>query len=393
MPRKKSNTKKVSYNGSTGTVSELAELFGFSYQKMWNLLGGFVHKKGKKRTPFSAKFFCSVCGSEFSANHPSAKFCSGKCREAANFHKPLGPGDCGMCGEKFFQKTGNQKFCSEKCQRKSGRPTPVPRPKKIPAVKIRVDHGMRGCAECGAKFHGKTRNHAYCSTECSSRACRRRALERSGTPRSRMTYEPGSCPRCLSMLPVPRNRSKKFCTDWCAAAFRLGSRPVTMTSDPCNCPICSAPLPVPRDDRIKYCSKECRSTQCDRNRRKLPSVRVREAMKRSLRIALSKHGLRKRCSILKYFGCTAKELKDHIEGQFVDGMSWDNYSSTGWHIDHIIPVSAFDVSMEAHKMVCFNRWNLRPLWAQDNIRKGDSMPPHDEIPRPIRKMAGKIGVL
>ena len=36
------------------------------------------------------------------------------------------------------------------------------------------------------------------------------------------------------------------------------------------------------------------------------------------------------------------QLKEHIEKQFVDGMSWDNWGE--WHIDHIKPVSKFDKS-------------------------------------------------
>jgi len=69
-------------------------------------------------------------------------------------------------------------------------------------------------------------------------------------------------------------------------------------------------------------------------------------------------------------GYTAKGLIRHIEKQFTDGMSWENRDK--WHIDHIIPVSAFNFTKPEH--IDFKRcWalsNLRPMWAKDNISKG-----------------------
>ena len=37
----------------------------------------------------------------------------------------------------------------------------------------------------------------------------------------------------------------------------------------------------------------------------------------------------------EYTQCTIEELRQHIEAQFTEGMSWNNYGK--WHIDHIIP--------------------------------------------------------
>ena len=39
---------------------------------------------------------------------------------------------------------------------------------------------------------------------------------------------------------------------------------------------------------------------------------------------------------VEYLGCTIEELRQHIESQFKEGMSWNNYGK--WHIDHIIPI-------------------------------------------------------
>lgn len=70
-------------------------------------------------------------------------------------------------------------------------------------------------------------------------------------------------------------------------------------------------------------------------------------------------------------GCTPQELKTHLERQFQDGMSWDNYGFYGWHIDHIIPLSSAQNEEEIYKLCHYT--NLQPLWAKDNLSKGDKL--------------------
>jgi hypothetical protein len=64
------------------------------------------------------------------------------------------------------------------------------------------------------------------------------------------------------------------------------------------------------------------------------------------------------------------QLRSHLERQFQEGMSWNNYGQ--WHVDHIIPVSSFsfsDAEDDDFKR-CWSLANLRPLWASENMRKG-----------------------
>lgn len=68
-------------------------------------------------------------------------------------------------------------------------------------------------------------------------------------------------------------------------------------------------------------------------------------------------------------GCTIKELKIYLESKFRAGMSWDNYGRKGWHIDHIVPCSKFDLSHPEEQRKCFHYTNLQPLWAIDNCIK------------------------
>lgn len=66
-------------------------------------------------------------------------------------------------------------------------------------------------------------------------------------------------------------------------------------------------------------------------------------------------------------GYTPTELKKRIEFNFVFGMSWENHGV--WHIDHIKPVSVFkeDTPTRVVNMLC----NLRPIWASENLSKGN----------------------
>jgi hypothetical protein len=68
-------------------------------------------------------------------------------------------------------------------------------------------------------------------------------------------------------------------------------------------------------------------------------------------------------------GCSIEELKDHLEGLFVEGMTWLNYG-LDWHIDHILPCCSFDLLQPEQQLICFNYKNLQPLWAKDNLKKG-----------------------
>lgn len=87
-----------------------------------------------------------------------------------------------------------------------------------------------------------------------------------------------------------------------------------------------------------------------------------------LTIALKKAGAKKAAPTFELIGCDTACLRVHIESLFRDGMSWDNIGK--WHLDHIIPCSAFDLVDPLQQKKCFHFSNLQPLWAEDNLSKG-----------------------
>jgi len=70
-------------------------------------------------------------------------------------------------------------------------------------------------------------------------------------------------------------------------------------------------------------------------------------------------------------GCSMEKLKQHLEKQFKPGMSWNNWSQFGWHIDHIKPRALFNLMNPEEQRKCFHYTNLQPLWAEENLSKGD----------------------
>jgi len=76
----------------------------------------------------------------------------------------------------------------------------------------------------------------------------------------------------------------------------------------------------------------------------------------------------KSANTLDLIGCPIEQLKEHLESQFTEGMTWDNYGE--WHIDHKTPCCSFDLTDPKQQRECFNYKNLQPLWAVDNLRKG-----------------------
>lgn len=75
-------------------------------------------------------------------------------------------------------------------------------------------------------------------------------------------------------------------------------------------------------------------------------------------------------SSIRDLGCTLVELRVYLESKFLPGMSWENWAPNGWHIDHIIPLSSFDLTDREQFLKACHYSNLQPLWAIDNRIKG-----------------------
>jgi putative ubiquitin-RnfH superfamily antitoxin RatB of RatAB toxin-antitoxin module len=153
---------------------------------------------------------------------------------------------------------------------------------------------------------------------------------------------------------------------------------------------------VKRPDRIPYYRNLCKSCKSLRNQTDSIKQLNKEYFEKNKITIYSKRQLRKQNNInerladsvrarlraalkgnyktgmaLQELGCTISVLKQHLSAKFEQGMSWDNYGK--WHMDHIRPLSAFDLSDAEQINVACNYSNIQPLWAKDNLMKGSKI--------------------
>ena len=100
-----------------------------------------------------------------------------------------------------------------------------------------------------------------------------------------------------------------------------------------------------------------------------PQARLANSLRGRVRLALKSQGEKKNAKTTKLIGCEISFLAKHLEKKFQPGMSWDNYGK--WHIDHIKPISKFDLTNPEEQRICFHYKNLQPLWAKDNLKKSN----------------------
>lgn len=106
-----------------------------------------------------------------------------------------------------------------------------------------------------------------------------------------------------------------------------------------------------------------------------PCYLLKDRLRSALKRGLTQHGLKKTARTEAMTGCSVEHLRKHFESQFVNGMSWANPES--YSIDHIVPISAFNLLDAEERFWSFNWQNLRPMPLLDNKRK------HATIPSPL----------
>lgn len=119
-------------------------------------------------------------------------------------------------------------------------------------------------------------------------------------------------------------------------------------------------------DPDKY--REANRINAQKRREDRIDVRLRSRISSQIRYCL---GTRKGgMTTQRLLGYSIDELRVHLERQFLPDMNWSNFGK--WHIDHIVPLASFTItgSDDPELRRAWALTNLRPLWAEDNIRKG-----------------------
>ena len=129
-------------------------------------------------------------------------------------------------------------------------------------------------------------------------------------------------------------------------------------------------------EKVAQYQKEKRTNEYSREymkkRRRDPYWRITDALRSRVYHAMKRKRGRKSLRTLHLLG--VKDFQDvinHLVSQFKEGMTLDNYGQ--WHVDHIRPCSSFNLLDIEEQKKCFHYTNLQPLWAEENISKGNKI--------------------
>jgi hypothetical protein len=110
-----------------------------------------------------------------------------------------------------------------------------------------------------------------------------------------------------------------------------------------------------------------------------PGYRIKITLSARVRAALKRVNVKKHHTTIEMTGCSRDHLIIHLQSLFQPGMNWHNHGlhvgggPDTWHIDHIIPCTAFDLTDTVEQLKCFHWSNLQPMWWKENVQKSDSI--------------------
>jgi hypothetical protein len=109
----------------------------------------------------------------------------------------------------------------------------------------------------------------------------------------------------------------------------------------------------------------------DKRRKESDIVRLSENVRRRINHFFNYKNIKKNNNTFAILGCSLEKLIEHLQSKFKEGMTWENHGLSGWHIDHIIPLSSAKTEEEVYKLCHYT--NLQPLWAKENLSKGNKL--------------------
>jgi len=123
-----------------------------------------------------------------------------------------------------------------------------------------------------------------------------------------------------------------------------------------KCGVCSTIKP---SDKFRHNRLHCKD--CERDD---PIAKFKRNVRSRIHIALKRN---KEWHTVKYLGCTSHEYIQWI-CKYDENYNLENHGKE-WHIDHVIPLSRFNLEDEEEQLIAFNWRNTMPLSAQENLSK------------------------
>jgi len=127
---------------------------------------------------------------------------------------------------------------------------------------------------------------------------------------------------------------------------------------------CSVCFTIKNKCKFRYNRLKCRD--CERDD---PVDKFKRNIRSRIWIALKKN---KELHTIQYLGISSPDYLQWMV-TYNEKYTLDNHGNNGWHIDHVIPLSKFNLDNIDEQMIAFNWRNTMPLSAKDNLSKNSKI--------------------
>jgi hypothetical protein len=214
---------------------------------------------------------------------------------------------------------------------------------------------MTLCIDCG----NRTKNRSKSTKRCVE--CHKKNLSKKSKGR-----KTGICINCGGKLSTKKNSTKM-----CRNCYFLNTKPWNKgTVGICKAWNKGKSLFKNKEEYTKH------KNELRKKRRKLQSnkIKISDRLRTLIRNSIKYYGKgrKKNTKTEILLGCDIDFFIKHLENQFIEWMDWENYGNGvgKWNIDHIEPISSFDLSNLEEQKKAFNYKNCRPMDSIDNLKKG-----------------------
>ena len=260
---------------------------------------------------------------------------------------------CKRCGKEFQCKDTNtdrnKLYCKQKC---------TPTTKTV----------TKNCEMCGVEFTSEQKITAkevkYCSNVCTGRAMNSIHQNKQNVIKCDFCGT-----ECISNTP-----SQKCCSRKCSALLWRQNNPEKAAATYAR----YRKTESNRLSKNKWASNN-RQAGYDRNKERYHSdeeYNIKTKIRRRICMSIKAQHTKKTDKSMGLLGATYDVLKEHIQKQFTEGMTWELVMSGEIHLDHILPCSSFNLLEESEQRKCFHYTNLQPLFSRQNLQKSDKILHH-----------------
>ena len=250
-------------------------------------------------------------------------------------------------------------------------------------LKNNCQHNRRksDCRECGGSSICEHNRHKKICKECGgSQICehnreKSKCKECGGIGICKHNRQKQHCKECGGSQICEHNRRKQDCIECGGSSICEHNRRKS------DCRECGGSNICEHNRHKKIC-KECGGGSiCEHNKQKLHckdclSINERLVLlqRGSLNRIIKTKNITKTKPSIQYLNCSCEYFKEFIEKKMTGGMNWDNI-----HLDHIKPVSKFDLDNIDELLDCCHYSNFQPLLASQNKSKSNKWNEFDEL--------------